>query len=361
MTDRYRRCRQLSQRVIIAGFEGKTLPLDLVAALREGGLGGIILFRRNIDSAPEVAALIEEIRETAPPGRPPLVGVDQEGGRVVRLKEPLTVLPPARRFGELDDPELTRQAGELVGMELGALGFTMDFAPVLDVDTRPDSPVIGDRAFGPDPMVVERHALAFAAGLCSGGVSPCAKHFPGHGDAALDSHLALPRVDRDADDLRSREMVPFAAWAHRHMGPVMTAHVVYPALDPENPATLSPAIIGGELRQRLGFQGAVLSDDLEMGALQAFGGPGPAAVRALGAGVDGLLVCRRLDQRERVTEALTREAVDNPSFEANLEAAAGRLASMAVPEKREPLSWIGSPAHRALQERITRRLTTDTE
>jgi beta-N-acetylhexosaminidase len=361
MADRYRRCRQLSGRVIIAGFEEKTLPPDLAAAVRAGALGGIVLFRRNIESPPEVAALIEEIRETAPPGRLPLVGVDQEGGRVVRLREPLTALPPARRFGELDDPELTRQAGELVGMELRALGFTIDFAPVLDIDTCPDSPVIGDRAFGFGPEVVERHALAFAAGLGSGGVSPSAKHFPGHGDAALDSHLALPRVDRDAARLRSREMAPFAAWASQGLGPVMTAHVVFPALDPEYPATLSRAIITGELRERLGFRGAVLSDDLEMGALLAFGGPGPVAVRAVTAGVDGLLVCRRQDQREHVIEALTREAVDNTSFKATLETAAERLASITIPEQRQPLSWIGSPAHRALQERMLRRLTTEAE
>jgi beta-N-acetylhexosaminidase len=287
----------LAGRVVIAGFDGATLPADVRKAIAEDALGGVILFKRNIEDLDQVAALTAEIRCAAPDCDGPLIGVDQEGGRVVRLREPLTVLPPARRFGDIDDPALTGRAGELIGLELRAIGFTVDFAPVLDVDTHPASPIIGDRAFGGTPGTVTRHGLAFARGLTLGGVHPCAKHFPGHGDAALDSHLALPEVALDADRLRELEMAPIAAWCETGAGPVMTAHVVYPALDPDLPATLSRRIITGELRERLGFRGVVFTDDLEMGAIQALGGAGEVAVRAMAAGADGLLVWSRSSRR----------------------------------------------------------------
>ncbi len=360
MSKTSRRFDQLSKNVIIAGFEGPDLPADLAGDLCAGTLGGLILFRRNIESLPQVSALLEEAHGISPTGRTPLIGVDQEGGRVVRLREPLTVLPPARRLGAMDDEGLTRRAGTLVGRELRALGFTIDFAPVLDVDTHEDSPIIGDRAFGSTPETVVKHALAFAEGLKQGGVSPCAKHFPGHGDASLDSHLDLPRVAHDTLRLRSLEMVPFAAWAAAGMGPVMTAHVVYPTLDPELPATLSRPVVSGELRERLGFRGAVLTDDLEMGAITALGGPGKVAVRAVEAGVDGLLVCRRRSHREAVVEALARAASDTPGFAERLEVAAARLASIPLDGFRNAPGWIGSPTHRSLQSEVTGRLT-DTE
>ena len=220
----------------------------------------------------EARRLLAEARREVPDAGSLITAVDQEGGRVVRLRNPLTALPPARRFGELDDPELTERAGALVGMELCAQGFTVNFAPVLDVDTYPSSPVIGDRAFGATPAAVIRHAIPFARGLRRGGVVPCAKHFPGHGGAALDSHLTLPRVPHPRKRLDQVEIAPFATWCREAMGPVMSAHVVYPGLDPKRPATLSGAIIDGILRRDLGFEGVVFSDDLEMGAIEALGG-----------------------------------------------------------------------------------------
>jgi beta-N-acetylhexosaminidase len=361
MSINLRPAERLSGSVLIAGFDGVALPDDLVRLIQENALGGAILFKRNIETLSQLSALLEEIHRAAPEERPPLIGVDQEGGRVVRLREPLTVLPPARRFGEIDDPELTRKAGALLGTELRAVGFTLDFAPVLDVDTNPESPVIGDRAFGSTPEAVKRHALAFAEGLSFGGVVPCAKHFPGHGDAALDSHLALPRVNHDTDRLRQLEMAPFAEWVRGRYGPVMTAHVLYPALDPDRPATLSRPVIEGELRQRLGFDGVVFSDDLEMGAIQALGGPGEAAVRAIEAGVDGLLVCRREDARAEMVEALSREVMRSSAFAEKLEAASRRLRAISFPEKREPFAWIGSTSHRELQNQLLTELDRHTQ
>jgi len=348
---------KLAGRVIIAGFDGLALPTELTDELSAGSLGGLILFKRNVESPEQVAALHTDARRAAPQELPPVTVVDQEGGRVVRLREPLTVLPPARRFGELDDPLLTADAGRLVGRELRALGFTVDCAPVLDVDTNPDSPVIGDRAYGASPDTVVRHGLSFGRGLREGGVHPCAKHFPGHGDAALDSHLSLPRVEHDQARLERVEIEPFAAWARTGLGAVMSAHVIYPAFDPEDPATASRAIIREQLKGRLSFRGPILSDDMEMGAIAEHGGAAALAVRAIQAGVDGLLICRLAEVRGAVREALAREAAENPAFLRKLEVASARLGTLAHPPGRDPgFSWIGSAAHRGEQDELMRRL-----
>lgn len=344
---------RLAGRVIVAGFDGHDLPQDIRGELTAGGLGGIVLFGRNVDSHLQVAALIEEAGAAAPAEAPPVVAVDQEGGRVVRLREPLTVLPPARTLGRLNRPDLTEEAGRLVGAELRALGFTLDLAPVLDVDTNPASPVIGDRSFGPEPAAVVGHGLAFGRGLRAGGVFPCGKHFPGHGDATLDSHRALPRVEHDRERLEQVELEPFRAWARAGLGPLMTAHVVYPALDPDRPATVSSRILRGVLRERLRFQGPLLSDDLEMGAVSAVGGAPEVALLALRAGADGLLVCRDATLRAEVRTALARAASSDPADAARLERAAAALATLARPPgPARPLEWIGSGDHRSEQARI---------
>jgi beta-N-acetylhexosaminidase len=343
--------RKRAGRLLLVGFDGVELPPHIVQQLENDSLLGIILFKRNVESPAQVAALNRAARRAAPASRPPVIAVDQEGGRVVRLRHPLTVLPPARTIGAKNSPELTQKAGQLVGRELSSLGFTLNFAPVLDVDTHPNSPIIGDRAYGREADTVTRHGLAFAQGLLKGGVVPCAKHFPGHGDADLDSHADLPVVSHSRGRLEAVETAPFAAWARAGLGPVMTAHVVYPALDAE-PATLSRDIIEKELRGRLGFSGPVLTDDLEMGALARFGGPGAVAVRAVNASADGLLVCRSAAHIEAVTEALAEEATNNPDFARRLDEAAKRLDSL----RRTPAcdeSYIGSTAHAAQVREIT--------
>lgn len=334
-------------RLVLAGFEGTALPPEIRKKVEADALLGIILFKRNVESHLQVAELNETARRAAPEGRPPVVAVDQEGGRVVRLRAPLTVLPAARMFGALDNRELTRKAGVLTAKELSAVGFTLNFAPVMDIDTHPASPVIGDRSFGPNPASVIRHGLAFAEGQQEGGVFPCAKHFPGHGDAAVDSHLALPTVSHSIERLQSLEMRPFAAWIAAGFGPVMTAHVMYPALDPTYPATLSSVIIEETLRKGLGYKGPVLTDDLEMGALASFGGPGGAAVQAVKAGADGLLVCRHLAHIDAVIDALAKEAADNSDFRARLDRADERLSSLRRLPAGDP-SFLSSDIHVAM-------------
>jgi beta-N-acetylhexosaminidase len=275
----------------------------------------------------------------------------------VRIKDPLTPLPAARKFGQIDDPKLTETAGRLVGKGLRALGFTLNLAPVLDVDTRSDSQVIGDRSYGETARQVLRHGLSFARGLKDGGIIPCAKHFPGHGDAAVDSHFSLPRVEHSRERLESVEMEPFAAWARTGLGPIMTAHIIFPALDPDLPATMSKTILQGTLRRQFGFKGAILSDDLEMGAISDMEGPAAAAVKAIRAGVDGLLVCRKREAFEAVHQALAREAVQDPAFAQMLAHGWEKLAPLGHPPGAnvQP-SWFGSDERRTLEDMVLPKL-----
>ena len=261
---------------------------------------GVVIFRENVRDAAQVKSLTESIR--AIPGSPRLLAVDQEGGRVARLSDGVPSLPSMRILGEKGEREI-EEAGHSLGLALRYLGFDVDFAPVLDVDSNPHNPIIGDRAFSTDPQEAGRKALAFARGLLRGGVLPCGKHFPGHGDTSLDSHVALPVVDVPSSRLESRELVPFKMAVESHLPLMMTAHVVYPAWDASVPATLSRTIVTGILRERMGYPGLILSDDLLMAAV-AKGGVVEAALAAIDAGCDGLLVLKSQRQALSVMETL---------------------------------------------------------
>ncbi len=316
--------RRAAGRVLIVGFSGPDLPDPLARLASEGALGGVILFKRNLGTLSEVASLVRRLHALWPAGDAPLVAIDQEGGRVARLGAPVLRLPPMRVLGEIDDPDLTRRAARVLGSQLRALGIGVDFAPVLDVDTNPDNPVIGDRAFGRDAEVVTRHGLAFAAGLAEAGVVACGKHFPGHGDTELDSHLALPTIAHDRARLEAVELAPFRA-ARGALPTLMTAHVVFEALDPGVPATLSSKVITGLLRGALGYDGVIVSDDLEMKAVADRWGVAAAAVRAIEAGCDALLVCASAERALEAHRALVENAVADASFAARLREAASRV------------------------------------
>lgn len=295
--------------LLIAGFEGKIAPEWLLRDISEGRLGGVILFARNLGAPEEVAALIAEIDKATPPGPPLIVSVDQEGGRVQRLKAPLTVWPPMLRLARHDDLALTEAVGRALGEELRLLGFNVDWAPICDVHTNPANPIIGDRAFGETPEQAARQAAAFLRGLESAGVRGCAKHFPGHGDTAQDSHLELPRLALSVERLRAVELPPFRAAVAAGVGLVMTAHVVMEALD-ARPATMAPAAMDGLLRGELGFGGVVVSDDLDMQAVAAHYTVDEVVRGALAAGVDAFLLCRDPERRRQAEEALLRAADD---------------------------------------------------
>jgi beta-N-acetylhexosaminidase len=317
--------RRICGSLVIGGFGGTALPMGFEARLRAGELGGAILFARNVtpDSA-QVAALCEAIARTNE-DLPPIVSVDQEGGRVARIKHEVVRLPPAIALGSLDDAMIER-AGAVLGAQLAALGFSMDYAPVLDVHTNPQNPVIGDRAFATTPERAAAAAIAFARGLASSGVAPCGKHFPGHGDTLTDSHLELPRVAHDRARLDAIELAPFRA-AAKALPAFMSAHVVYDALD-ARPATLSKRIATALLRDELGFRGVLISDDLEMKAVSKTYGAGEAAVLAIEAGCDSLLVCSDEDAQVAAVDALTARAERDTAFRARCEEASARMSDL---------------------------------
>ena len=303
----------LCGQLVVGGFDGKTLPPDFAAALAQGKRAGAILFSRNIGSVEDVLALNRAIIEAAGQ-RAPFIAVDQEGGRVARLRAPFIELPPMRRLGEIDDTELTREIGEQLGRELRAVGFNIDLSPVCDVDSNPDNPVIGDRAFGRDPRTVMKHAVALLIGLQESRVLACAKHFPGHGDTALDSHLDLPTVDHPKKRLDAIEIPPFRAASGAGVASMMSAHVVYPALEPGVPATFSRAICSALLRRQIGFEGVLFSDDLEMGAVAKHHDIEHSAVEAIWAGCDVLLICRSQQLQDRAHEALVSRCEKDEGF-----------------------------------------------
>ncbi len=312
----------LCGQLIVGGFVGTSLSPTFAAALARGHRGGAILFKRNLSAdLADVRALTAAIAAAAPAGLPPLIAVDQEGGRVARFGAPLLQLPPMARIGALGDLGLAERLAERQGAELAALGFTMNFAPVLDVHSRAENPVIGDRAFGVEPARVADVGLAWARGLEKGGVLACGKHFPGHGDTTTDSHLELPRVEHARARLEEIELPPFRAAARAKIAALMTAHVVYPALDAAAPATLSPSIATG-LRGAIGFEGVLVSDDLEMKAIQL--PVEDAATRAVSAGCDLLLVCESEPLQDRAHAALVARATKSPDFRARCREAAAR-------------------------------------
>lgn len=314
---------RLAGSLIVCGFQGPDAPTTIERWLDRQWVAGLILFKRNIEDVQQASSLIRGLHAQSSASLPLLVCVDQEGGRVSRFGAPLLQLPPMRTIGTADDARLTRQVAEALGLQLRAIGINLDFAPVLDVDTNPENPVIGDRAFGRDPETVIEHGLAFAEGLHAGGVLSCAKHFPGHGDTDLDSHLALPVLRHDRARLDRVELAPFRAAAHR-VPAIMTAHVVFESLDPSLPATMSARSIGRLLRQEIGFDGAVFSDDLEMKAVTQRHSIEEAGILALEAGCDLLLVCSDLEATARLREAVAREASRSAGFTKRLHEARRR-------------------------------------
>lgn len=342
-----RRC----ARMFMVGFPGREPDPDFLA-LVDDGVFGAILFKRNVGGAEETAALCRRIKERA--GRPFLLAVDQEGGRVARLRgAPFAPVPPMRALGDLGDEAVAERVGRLLAHELRALGFDWDFAPVLDVDTNPKNPVIGDRAFHRDPNEVARLGTALARGLEAGGVASCGKHFPGHGDTLQDSHHTLPRLPHELERLRRIELLPFAAYARAGLASVMTAHVLFEAIDRTVPATLSPAVLDGILRRELGFGGVVVSDDLEMKAIANHFPVEEAAVQGTLAGVDLFLVCHRADVQRRAIEALVRAVESGRVPRARIDEANARLDALAARFAHPPVdavSQLGSREHLTLAQ-----------
>jgi beta-N-acetylhexosaminidase len=276
----------------IVGFDGHALSADVKALAREFDLGGVIFFARNVEGPEQVAELSRESQALASE-MPLWVSVDQEGGRVARLKRPFTEWPPMITLGRAGAgaEQLARRFAAALAAELHAVGISLDYTPVLDVLTNPNNPVIGDRALSERAEDVARIGAVIIRTLQDAGIAACGKHFPGHGDTSTDSHHELPLLEHPPDRLEAIELVPFKAAIEAGVASIMTAHILIPSIDEELPGTLSPAIVDGLLKKKLGYGGLVVSDDLDMKAISGRYGHSEATVRAIAAGCDVVLMC----------------------------------------------------------------------
>jgi beta-N-acetylhexosaminidase len=294
--------------MIISGFEGTSLNARTEELIVQQGIGGLILFERNFKNPEQLLQLITDLQSLTAndPEIPPLfISVDQEGGRVARLGAPFTQFPPMSCLGKADSDELAYRFGLGMGKELRAVGVNMDYAPVLDVHSNPINPIIGQRALDTNPAKVARLGAELIRGFYDAGVIPVGKHFPGHGDTSQDSHLTLPRVERERESLEKTELIPFMHAIKQGLEVIMTAHVVYPAWDAGQPATFSSPILNEMLRNSLQFDGLIISDDLEMQAIDEK----LESIPVLGtqAGIDLFLICHDLQKVSALQDAMIRD------------------------------------------------------
>lgn len=296
--------------LLIAGLDGTEAGDEVRRLIAETHVGGFILYKPNMTAPDQTVTLLNRLKAmNRPSGIPLLLSVDQEGGKVSRL--PLTIsLPSSRELAVGGTPAKTRAVSKAVGKELSAFGFNTNYAPVLDINSNPANPVIGSRAFGSDAPTVKRYGLAAMEGLRESGVISVVKHFPGHGDTATDSHLELPVVNKSLAELEKLELLPFRAAAAAGADAIMAAHILLPRLDPDYPATLSPAVITGLLRESIRYGGVVITDDMTMGAIVNHYPLKEAAVRAVQAGCDLILVAHGYDQVREAAAGLREAAAD---------------------------------------------------
>ena len=353
--------------LLIGSFTGADIPVEMRSLTREFDLGGVTLFGRlgNIESPEQVAGLSFDIRNLAAE-MPPWVGIDQEGGRVARLRAPFTEWPPMAVLGRSEDLKLAGRFARALAAELAAVGISLDYAPVLDINTNPKNPVIGDRALGDRPDTVARLGRVIIEELQRAGIAACGKHFPGHGDTAADSHVELPIVEHPPDRLRAVEFVPFKAAIEANVAFIMTAHVLVTTIDDERPATLSKKIVTDLLREELGFGGVIVSDDLDMKAISSRYSPAEAAVQAIAAGCDAVLMCGQgkisdIQLQARAIEALIHAVEDDrlplkrveDALARNLRAKERFLREWQPKPAGQLKSVIGCDAHRAVADEMS--------
>ena len=295
--------------LLIGGFEGTEIGDQATRLVQEYQVGGLILYGRNIAGAGQLVTLTNGLKALNGDGIPLFLSIDQEGGGVDRMPPEVRRTPGAYCVGQTGSVPAAQSYGDVLAAECAAFGLNLDFAPVLDVWSNPGNTVIGQRAFSADARTVAGLGPAAARRMMDQGIIPAVKHFPGHGDTAVDSHVGLPVVDKSPEELEETELIPFraaiqSAGTDGQVPAVMVAHILLTQLDPERPASLSPAVVTGLLRDELGFAGAVLTDDLTMGAVTQSYGLGEAAVLAVEAGCDILLVCHGQDSVPAVRTAL---------------------------------------------------------
>ena len=343
--------RQIAGRLTMIRFPGTVLDAATAAFLREQRIGGVCLFRQNMTDAAQLRRLTADLRAAMGPNA--LIALDQEGGAVVRSTW-VPAPPSAMALGAADDTALAFEVGAAVARAVRSLGFNWNFAPVLDLNNNPHNPVIAERSFGADPQRAAELAMAWMAGSESEGVACCVKHFPGHGDTTVDSHRDLPTVDKPLAQLEAFEFKPFRM-AAPHAPALMTAHIVYPALDAEFPATMSRRILHGLLREQWDYRGVIITDGMDMHAIASHFGVGQAAVRALAAGTDMVMALGTPETQEATIAAIAAALADGTLPMAGIEPRLQRLAALASRYPCTHADYLDDSADRALMARAWRR------
>ncbi|AJY77746.1 beta-glucosidase [Paenibacillus beijingensis] len=334
--------RQKIGQMLLCGFHGTEMSGELERFIKEHQIGGVIYFARNVESAAQVAKLSAELQRAAAEADsiPLWVSIDQEGGMVARITEGVALTPGNMAIAAAGSRDAAELLAFISGQELKALGVNLNYAPVLDVNNNPLNPVIGVRSYGESPELAAEYGARAIRGLQNAGVAATAKHFPGHGDTSVDSHLDLPTVLHDRERMERIELVPFKRAIAEGVDAIMSAHIRFPALEPEGlPATLSRTVLKGLLREELGFEGVITTDCMEMNAIASHYGTVEAAVMAVEAGADVVLISHRADLQAGALDAIERAVRDGRLSEARIEQSVKRL--LALKAKRGVLAGGG--------------------
>lgn len=303
--------------LIIVGFEGRDINEETINYIENLKVGGFILFSRNIENENQTLKLLNDLKEANSNNDIPLfLSIDEEGGKVSRLPKSFTKLPGAIKLGNKNDKDISYRFGKILGERVNLLGFNMNFAPVLDINSNPKNPVIGSRSFGSTIEAVVDNGLGVMSGIRDTKVIPAVKHFPGHGDTNMDSHVNLPRVEKTMDELKSFELIPFIKAIRENVEMVMVAHILYPNVDNEHPATMSSKLIQGLLRDELGYDGVIVSDDMTMGAIVENYSLEDAVLSFIESGGDIALICHGIESPGKAIENI-KEAINSGSLNEN--------------------------------------------
>lgn len=343
--------------MIISGFPGTELDTEAEELIRNGQLGGVILFGPNISNPKQLQSLTNDVKKSNGEEHIPLfISVDEEGGRVSRLPEGKTEFPTNEQIGKYKNADLSAQIGSVIGEELGAFGFNLNFAPVLDIFSNPENRVIGNRSFGDSAETVSELGIATMKGMQEAGIIPAVKHFPGHGDTTVDSHVGLPVVQKTKEELAELELVPFQTAISDGADMVMAAHIQYPKIDASlRPASLSKVMLSTLLREEMGYEGVVITDDLEMGAIQQNYGSGEAALMAIQAGADIVLFGHTPAKAEKAYNTLLQAVRKGELSAADIDRKVLRILTLKYkyeltnkPVEESALQVVGSSEHQQI-------------
>ena len=315
--------------LVIVGLDGYVNDENSTYLIEKYRVGGFVLLKQNVKDTEQLLELMNSLKKTNAANKIPLfLAIDEEGGRISRLPDDFKKLPSSGRIGQANDKRLAYQAGSLLAEMLKTIGLNMNFAPVLDINSNPENPVIGDRAFGASSELVTELGMEAMSGIKAQGIIPVVKHFPGHGDTDVDSHVGLPVVEASLSRLESFELIPFKTAIENQADAIMIAHILLPKIDPNNPASFSKPIITDLLRKKMNFDGVVITDDLTMGAVVNNYDLGEAAVESLKAGSDIILVCHDYEKEVRVIEAIKKAVETGKITEERVDESLYRILSL---------------------------------